>query len=272
MTAEMPADKSEETLVEEDNSEETGEEVDDVIGDEEPLPEQFEDTQEEDDGFWNGNPEALPEELKSVYKNMQGAFTKRMQRLSSLEKKYFDSIDAANAAVFARTQEQQAPQVEEVPEETAPDLAQGAKPEDVISFYVQKEVRKAMESSGVDSLAKEMQPVAHRERVVGAYRQFAEQHPKLDHQKLAPLAGQVIDADPELAELAQTNPGAAIRLATRVAQAELKTMSVKQKSKKRRQAAPVAARSGTVVKRRRESMLDAATRALKEAGLNPDHF
>ena len=72
--------------------------------------------------------------------------------------------------------------------------------------------------------------------------------------------------------MAQVNPAAAIRLAARVAQAEMKAVSTRQKSRKRRQAAPVAARSGTVVKPRRESMLDAASRALKEAGLNPDNF
>ena len=272
MTAETPIDNFEETLPE-DNSEEIGSEADDAYGEEDHLPDHTEPEPEsdEEDSFWGGNPEDLPEELKSSYKNMQAAFTKRMQRLSALENKYFDSIDAANAAVLARQDAVKEP-AEQVQEENPPDLSQGARPEDVISYYVQKEVQKVVESSGINNLAQEMQPVAHRERVTGAYREFASTTPKLDHQKLAPLTGQIIDNDPELAELAQVNPAAAIRLAARVAQAEMKVATTQQKSRKRRQAAPVAARSGTVVRQRRESMLDAASRALKEAGLNPDSF
>ena len=271
MTAETPIDNFEETL-EEDNSEEIGSEVEDAYGEEEYLAEADDELEEEaDESFWGGNPEELPDELKSSYKGMQAAFTKRMQRLSALENKYFESIDAANAAVLAR-QESQQPVQEEMEEDSPPDLSQGAKPEDVISYYVQKEVQRRLEASGIKDLAQEMQPVAHRERVTGAYREFASSNPKLDHQKLAPLTGQVIDNDPELSELAQVNPTAAIRLAARVAQAEMRAVATKQKSRKRRQAAPVAARSGTVVKPRRESMLDAATRALKEAGLNPEGF
>ena len=169
-------------------------------------------------------------------------------------------------------EEHLADQVEPEQESDEDSFWGGSKPEDVISYYVEKEVQKRLEASGIKNLAQEMQPVAHRERVTGAYRQFASSAPNLDHQKLAPLTGQIIDNDPELAELAQVNPAAAIRLAARVAQAEMKAVSTKQKSRKRRQAAPVSARSGTVVKPRRESMLDAATRALKEAGLNPDNF
>ena len=271
MTAETPIDNFEEILPE-DNSEEIGSEADDAYGEEEHLSDHTEPEQEsdEEDSFWGGNPEELPEELKSSYKNMQAAFTKRMQRLSALEGKYFDSIDAANAAVLARQQAQEP--TEEAKEDSPPDLSQGAKPEDVISYYVEKEVQRRLEASGIKDLAQEMQPVAHRERVTGAYREFASASPKLDHKTRAPLTGQVIDNDPELSQLAQVNPAAAIRLAARVAQAEMKAATTQQKSRKRRQAAPVAARNGTVVKQRRESMLDAATRALKEAGLHPDSF
>ena len=277
MTAETPIDNFEETLIE-DNSEEIGSEADDAYGEEEHLVDHTEpQTEYEDEGeesFWDGNPESLPEEIKSTYKSMQAAFTKRMQRAAVLENKYIDSIDAANAAVFARQQAQEP--VEQVQEEVAPDMARGSSPEEVIKYYVEKatekEVQRRLEASGIKDLAQEMQPVAHRERVTGAYRQFASASPDLDHQRLAPLTGQVIDNDPELSELAQVNPAAAIRLAARVAQAEMKAVSTRQKSRKRRQAAPVSARSGTAVKPRRESMLDAASRALKEAGLNPDNF
>jgi hypothetical protein len=270
MTAETPIDNFEATP-NEDNAEEIDEQVDDVYGDEEHPSGQAEVT-DDDESFWNGNPDELPEELKATYKGMQSAFTKRMQRTSELEKKYFDSIDAANQAVLSRVSEQRAQQAQAEPEAAAPDLANGASPEDVILHYVQQEVQKAFKDSGVDRLAQDMQPVAVREKIVSAYRTFAGDNPNLDHGTLAPLAGKVIDSDPELSALAEINPSAAIRLAARVASAEIKSAATKQKSRKRRQAAPVSARTGTVVKPRRESMLDAATRALKEAGLNPDAF
>ena len=101
MTAEMTDDNSEETPFE-DNSEEIVEEVDDVDGDEAHLSGEQED---DGDNFWTGNPEELSDDLKPVYKNMQRAFTKRMQKVSELEKKYFESIDAANAAVLSRSKD-----------------------------------------------------------------------------------------------------------------------------------------------------------------------
>jgi len=268
MTAEMLANNPDETP-EEDNSEEIGEEVDDVDGNEEQLVSQ--DNSQEDDSFWGGNPDELPEELQHTYKGMQSAFTKRMQRVSELERKYFESIDAANAAILTRSQAE-APAPEPTPEEVAPDLARGASPEDVIQFYVKQAVAEAVESSGMSNLAKEMQPVAHREKVVGAYRSYASQNPGLDHGQIAPLAGRVIDGDPELTQLATVNPEAAIKIAARLAQAEIQLATTKQKSKKRRQAAPVSARKGTPIKQKRETMLDAATRALKEAGISPENF
>tara|TARA_R100000808_G_scaffold25087_1_gene61639 strand:+ start:12828 stop:13646 length:819 start_codon:yes stop_codon:yes gene_type:complete len=272
MTAETPIDNSE-GILSEDNLEGIEHEDGDAYGDEEESHEVSNSEPSEDgDSFWGGNPEELPVELKSVYKNMQAAFTKRQQRLAALENKYFESIDAANAAVLARSQ--QPPTQDHVEEEAPepPQLDKGAKPEDVIQHYVNMAVKEAIEGSGIKNIAKEIQPVAHRERVVSAYKAYAEQNPDLDHQQLAPLAGRIIDSDSELSELAQVNPSAAIRLATRIASAEIKATATKQKNKKRRQAAPVAARNGTPVKRRRESMLDAATRALKEAGLNADSF
>tara|TARA_R100000306_G_C4363585_1_gene136542 strand:- start:462 stop:1274 length:813 start_codon:yes stop_codon:yes gene_type:complete len=270
MTAEMLANNSDE-IPEEDNSEETGEEVDDVDGNEEHFVSQ-EPTQEADP-FWNGNPEELPEELQSTYKGMQAAFTKSMQEAAGLKEKYFESIDVANAAMMAQAKAQvPTPQAEAEPQEVVPDLSAGASPEDVIKYYADQAVEKAMDAAGVNTLAQEMQPVAHREKVVGAYRSFAADYPDLDHGKLAPVAGQIIDSDPDLSKLASVNPGAAIRFAARIAQAEMKVVATKQKSRKRRQAAPVSARSGTSVKRKRESMLEAATRALKESGINPDTF
>ena len=83
MTAETPIDNFEETL-DEDNSEEIGSEADDAYGEEKHLVDHAEpepETEAEDNGdsFWGGNPEELSPELKSAYKGMQSAFTKRMQ-------------------------------------------------------------------------------------------------------------------------------------------------------------------------------------------------
>ena len=271
MTAEMITDNYEETLAEEDNSEEIGDWVDDVDGEEEHFVSQ--DSAKDGESFWNGNPEELPEELKATYKGMQSAFTKSMQEASGLKEKYFESIDAANAAILAAQGNQaQAPEPQAEVEEPAPDLSKGASPEDVIAYHARVAVAKAMESAGVNTLAKEMQPVAHRERVVGAYRSFAADNPELDHGKIAPIAGRIIDSDPDLSDLASVNPAAAIKFAARLAQAEAKVTAVKAKTKKKRQAAPVSARRGTVVKRKPETMLEAATRALKEAGISTDSF
>lgn len=273
MTAEMITDNSDEILDEEDNSDEIGDGVDDVHGDEGQPSEEGEHTPESSDEFWHGNPEELPEELRPAYKSMQRAFTKKMQRASSLEDRYISSIDAANAAVLARAKElNQAELPATKEEEIPPDLADGSNPQDVIAYYVKQEVERQIKESGVDQISKEMQPVAQRERVVSAYRSFADENPKLDHTQLAPLTGQVIDADDELSDLASVNPAAAIRLASRIARAELAVTTAKAKTKKKRQAAPVSARSGTVIRRKPESMLEAATRALKEAGFPSDSF
>jgi len=100
-----------------------------------------------------------------------------------------------------------------------------------------------------------------------------EASPELDHNQLAGAVGQVIDGDQELSQLSQANPHLAVRLATRVAQADLdaKRQAASHKNRSRQQAAPVAARNGTVVGSQAPASLEDAFRlALKQQGATPD--
>ena len=112
-----------------------------------------------------------------------------------------------------------------------------------------------------------MRPVVSQQRVVRAYQQFASENPDLDHVILAAEVGRVLDSDTDLSELAEESPLKAVRLAAKVAKGNVAFAKTKAKSKKRREAAPVASRKGTVVRqKKRETALEAATRALKEQG------
>tara|TARA_R110002020_G_scaffold60451_1_gene163715 strand:- start:2609 stop:3427 length:819 start_codon:yes stop_codon:yes gene_type:complete len=267
------SDNFEGTLDTEDNSDEIGFENNGVEEDGYAGHEQEASSEDSGDAFWNGNPEELSDELKPVYKNMQAAFTKRMQRASDLEQKYMDSIEAANA-VLVSGRGQGAPQenapVEEVKD--IPDMSKGAKPEEVIDYYVQQAVGEAIKKSGINSVIDQVQPLANQQKVVSAYQKYAAENPGMNHQTIAGQVGQILDTDADLGALAATNPDAAIRIAAQMAQSNVATTNKRSKEKQRRQAAPVSARQGSVKSRRKESMLDAATRALKEAGLQPDGF
>jgi hypothetical protein len=114
--------------------------------------------------------------------------------------------------------------------------------------------------------------VAER-KVRDSFRRWTSDNPNFDNQSFASRVGGILDSDQSLATLAVSDPDAAIKVATRIAQAEQRADAVKKKRvQSRRQVAPPAARSGTVVPRKRETMLEAATRALQEAGVNPDSF
>ena len=266
------SDNFEENLDTEDSSDGIGYENNDVEDDGYVGQEQEASSEDNGDSFWSGNPEELSEELKPVYKNMQSAFTKRMQKASELEQKYVDSIEAANAVLLdgRGKQENQGEAPHQI--EQVPDMAKGAKPEEVIEFYVRKEVQDAIKSSGIGSVMDQVQPLANQQKVVSAYQRYAAENPGVNHQSLAGEVGQILDTDGDLGALAATNPEAAIRIAARMAQSNMASSSKRSKNKQRRQAAPVSARQGTVKSKRRESMLDAATRALKEVGLRPDGF
>ena len=266
------SDNFEENLDTEDSSDEIGYENNDVEDD--GYVGQGQEASSEDDGdsFWNGNPEELSGELQSVYKNMQSAFTKKMQRASDLEQKYVDSIEAANAVLVNGRGQQEAQEQAPHQNEQVPDMSKGAKPEEVIEYYVRKEVQDAIKGTGISSVIDQVPPLANQQKVVSAYQKYAAENPGVNHQTIAGEVGQILDTNEDLGALAATNPEAAIRIAAQMAQSSMASSSTRSKNKQRRQAAPVSARQGTVKSKRRESMLDAATRALKEVGLRPDGF
>lgn len=266
------SDNFEENLAPEDNSDEIGYENNDVEDDGYVGQEQEASSEDSGDSFWNGNPEELSGELQSVYKNMQSAFTKKMQRASELEQKYMNSIEAANAVLLNGRGEQQAQEQAPPESQEVPDMSKGAKPEEVIEYYVQQAVGEAIKKSGINSVIDQVQPLANQQKVVAAYQKYAAENPGVNHQTIAGEVGQILDTNADLGALAATNPEAAIRIAAQMAQSSLASSSTRSKNKQRRQAAPVSARQGTVKSKRKESMLDAATRALKEAGLQPDGF
>ena len=213
-----------------------------------------------------GIPEDVRDELKRGYLR-QSDYTKKTQALSDERRSLEERRSVVDQILLSQNSGNET-QPEAV-EEKAPDMADGASPEDVINYYVNKAVKDKLNSLGLDSTVNEIKPLAAQQRVVRAYKDWAKTQPDVDHNTFAATVGQVIDSDPDLTELAEANPERAIRIAAKVARANVSVAQTKAKSKKRHAAAPVASRKGTVVaKRGRETALEAATRALKEQGFN----
>jgi len=209
-------------------------------------------------------PEDVRDELKRGYLR-QSDYTKKTQALSSERQALEDRRSIVDQILLS----QKGTDKPEDSQEKAPDMSDGASPEDVISYYVNRAVQEKLNALGIDSAVDEIRPIAAQQRVVRAYQVWAKDHPDVDHNTFAATVGQVLDSDPDLTELAGVEPERAIRLAAKVAQANFSVARTKAKSKKRHAAAPVASRTGTVVaKRERETPLEAATRALKEQGFN----
>ena len=94
--------------------------------------------------------------------------------------------------------------------------------------------------------------------------------PELDHSTLSSKAGALIDSDPALTKLANSDPRLAIRLATQLAQARVDVDRAKHKNTSRREAAPLAARNATTVNGSNASTIDDAFRlALQQQGIEP---
>lgn len=213
-----------------------------------------------------GVPDDVKEELRRGYLR-QSDYTRKTQGLAD-ERRSLDERRSVVDQILLNQQKGNEPKEEEV-EDTPPDMANGAAPEDVIDYYVNKAVQEKLKALGIGSTVEEIRPLAAQQRVVRAYQSWAKDYPDIDHGSFAATVGQVLDSDPDLTELASVDPDRAIRLAAKVAQANTKVAKTKAKSKKRHAAAPVASRKGTVVtKRKRETPLEAATRALKEQGIN----
>ncbi len=213
-----------------------------------------------------GVPDEIREELKRGYLR-QSDYTKKTQALSTERQTLEDRRSVVDQILLSKNGAEQPS--EAAVEDKAPDMSDGASPEDVINYYVNRAVKEKLNALGIDSAVDEIKPIAAQQRVVRAYQTWAKDHPDIDHNSFAATVGQVLDSDPDLTELAGVDPERAIRLAAKVAQANVKAARTKAKSKKRHAAAPVASRKGTVVaKRERETPLEAATRALKEQGFN----
>ena len=211
-----------------------------------------------------GIPDDVRDELKRGYLR-QSDYTKKTQALSDERRSLEERRSVVDQILLSQNSGSET-QPEAV-EEKAPDMADGASPEDVINYYVNKAVKDKLNSLGLDSTVNEIKPLAAQQRVVRAYKDWAKTQPDVDHNTFAATVGQVIDSDPDLTELAESNPERAIRIAAKVARANVSVAQTKAKSKKRHAAAPVASRKGSVVsKKKRETALEAATRALKEQG------
>ena len=212
----------------------------------------------------------IPDDLRETLKQgflRQADYTRKTQALATERRRLEDQRAVVDQLMLSS---KPAPEVAEVPEDTGPpDVADGASPQDVINYYVNKAVQQKLDSLGIAQTAQEMQPVVNQQRVVRAYQSFAAENPDLDHKVLAAEVGRVLASDPDLGELAEANPLKAVRLAAKVAKSNMTVAKSQVKSKKRRDAAPVASRKGTVVRqKKRETALEAATRALKEQGIN----
>ena len=234
----------------------------------------FEETEETED--FSDNPigfieamENVPEEVKAELRRgflRQSDYTKKTQSLAT-DRQSLDQQRSIVDQILLRQKDE--PKVEKVEDAGPPDMSKGASPEDVINHYVNQAVQEKLEALGIGNAVAEIQPIAAQQRVVRAYQSWAQDHPDIDHSSFAATVGQVLDSDPDLTELAASNPDRAIRIAAKVARASVSEARTKAKSKKRQAAAPVASRKGSVVsKKKRETALEAATRALKEQGFN----
>jgi len=192
-------------------------------------------------------------------------YTRKTQAIANERRRLDDQRSVVDQIILEKSEAKK--QAEKKPEEAPPDLANGAKPEDIIVYYVNKQVEQKLAALGVNDKLENLAPMAQQQKVVASYQKFAAANPGLDHSSLAGAVGHILDTDPDLADLAEVNPDRAVRLAARVAQSSRKSAKNTAKSKKRKEAAPVATRQGSVVRKgRRESPLEAATRALKEQG------
>ena len=232
---------------------------------------------EEEEEDYSDNPygyiesrEDIPDDVKDAVKRgflRQSDYTRKTQALANERARLEDRRSVVDQILLDRAGSKNAPEEEEAP--VVPDMKNGASPEDVINHYVNQAVQAKMEALGIGKTVDEIRPIAAQQRVVRAYQDWAQDYPDVNHSELASLVGQVLDTDPDLAELAETNPDRAVRLAVKVASASSSSAKTKAKTKKRREVAPVASRKGPAVRQKdRESALEAATRALKEQGIN----
>ena len=211
----------------------------------------------------------IPEDVKGALSKgflRQSDYTRKTQAIASERRRLDDQRSVVDQIILEKSEAKKAKEEEKAP---PPDLARGAKPEDVILYYVNKQVEARLAEIGLNEKLTSLEPMAQQQKVVSSYQRFAKENPAIDHATMAAEVGRILDTDPDLSDLAEVNPDRAVRLAAKMAQSSRKVAKNTAKSKKRKEAAPVATRQGSVVRKgRRESPLEAATRALKEQGVN----
>ena len=211
----------------------------------------------------------IPEDVKGALSKgflRQSDYTRKTQAIASERRRLDDQRSVVDQIILEKSEAKKAKEEEKAP---PPDLARGAKPEDVILYYVNKQVEARLAEIGLNEKLTSLEPMAQQQKVVSSYQRFAKENPAIDHATMAAEVGRILDTDPDLSDLAEVNPDRAVRLAAKMAQSSRKVAKNTAKSKKRKEAAPVASRQGSVVRKgRRESPLEAATRALKEQGVN----
>ena len=215
-----------------------------------------------------------PEELKSGYLR-QADYTRKTQEVAELRRELHTELEKArelrSVMLQGNSGAQQAPTAAEV-EAPLPDPKVDAKGwiEGYIAQKVAAGVQNALDSAGVKGLRDEVQPLLQRERLGSEYQRFMQDSPELDHSALSAQAGAIIDSDSQLRELAETNPRLAVNVAAKLAQSRLEADRAKKKNTSRREAAPVAARTASVVNGGQATTLDDAFRlALQQQGIEP---
>mgnify|MGYP003146500921 FL=1 len=215
-----------------------------------------------------------PEEAEKGYLR-QADYTRKTQEVAGLRRELQAELGKAKELRGLMLQGGQGSAAAETPATEAvelPDPKTDARGyiEGYIAQRVKAGVQDALESSGLKGLREEISPLIQRERLGTEYQRFMADSPELDHTALSSKAGALIDSDPALTQLANSDPRLAIRLATQLAQARVDVDRAKQKNASRREAAPLAARNASTVNGSNVATIDDAFRlALQQQGIEP---
>lgn len=203
----------------------------------------------------------------------QADYTRKTQQIADLRRELQGELEKVRETRALMLQGQQ-PSEAATPAEEAPLPDPKTDAKGWIEGYIARRVREgvdgALKDSGLSGLRDEVSPLLQRERLGSEYQRFMADSPELDHSQLSAKAGQIIDSDEALSELASNNPRLAVRLAARLAQAQSDADRAKQKNTSRREAAPVSARAGGTVNGANVATIDDAFRlALQQQGVDP---
>ena len=126
----------------------------------------------------------------------------------------------------------------------------------------------------LEALVNDLAPVAHRERVVGAFHRMAQADPRIADEGIRVEVARLLDTDSVIQKIAQSSPEDALNIAIRQAEvvrdrARLtgEVAAMKKTHAARVAAAPAPSSSGPATIKEWLSPLQAAERAMKEEGL-----